>query len=480
MGFIELWGSWIWIAGIAFGLMVTIIAIVYMLSEFLMNDRMKSWAKMELAEVFYSAILLAMLVSSVPVANSVMQVADSVAQASLGVSNTGIAGAAIPGGASSMTMAWIPTTDYDPFKTTKSYQQLDICGPAIAQDDKSVYHGIESCHMRLGIWFMRELFDESKTYGFDIYMSYIFTSMAAEFTINIEFIFEKAGFFTFTPWRGFYTMGNKIKEMGFDFSTKNMLLTKFQEVFLRFIAIALFPAFAIIGVVLRTFSFTRKLGGLLLAIALGLYFVMPAFYAFGALVMLDLKNNKAIQDAWFASPANPANSDNNPASDPHDFPDVPIANTMYITGDLTMVGGTGSVSIADAKKYLEKYEGMNPTDYYKAIESGSDKDGAGTKPSFDLTSKNYDSASPADKDAAMATANKAAQSWFGTVSNFSAYDKFMNRVWVANGPIDGQARLTFWSVFFGLMGLLATIATIRSLAVTFGGDIEIAGLTRLI
>jgi len=35
-------------------------------------------------------------------------------------------------------------------------------------------------------------------------------------------------------------------------------------------------------------------------------------------------------------------------------------------------------------------------------------------------------------------------------------------------------------MFFALFSIIATIASIRSLSTTFGGDIEIAGLTRLI
>jgi hypothetical protein len=151
---------------------------------------------------------------------------------------------------------------------------------------------------------MRELFDETKDFAFSIYLSYIKTSMLSEATINIEFVFEAAGFFTFTPWRGFFTMGNTIKALVFDWAIKIMMLTKFQEVLLRFIAIGLFQALFVIGAILRTFMFTRRLGGLLLGMAIAFYFVFPAFYAYGALVMIDLKEKA--RPAWMAdTTANP-------------------------------------------------------------------------------------------------------------------------------------------------------------------------------
>ena len=180
---------------------------------------------------------------------------------------------------------------------------------------------------------MQEIFDEGKWFAFDTYLSYIKTSMLSEFTINIEFFFEKAGFFTFTPWRGFFTIGNKVKEMVFDWTIKIMMVIEFQEVLLRFIAVALFPSLLVMGAVLRTFTFTRKLGGLLLAMAISLYFIFPAFYAFGALVMLNIKNNPQVRAIGWPTPTRNPQPTN---------PDPPIANTMYMSGTMPMLGATGS------------------------------------------------------------------------------------------------------------------------------------------
>jgi hypothetical protein len=52
--------------------------------------------------------------------------------------------------------------------------------------------------------------------------------------------------------------------------------------------------------------------------------------------------------------------------------------------------------------------------------------------------------------------------------------------WHPGGEIEVAARLTFFATFFALFGIIGTIAATRSLSATFGGDIELAGLTRLI
>ncbi len=460
MSFLDMWSGWVWVAGAALGLMTILVAIVYALSEALMNDKMKSWAKTEFAEIFYSAIIISLIVTGVPLINQVVQ-------ASL-----------IGAGGTSLTSTYVLTTDMNtipltstPVVNTKQYVYTNICGDAIASNPNSIYYGVDACHMRLGIWFMHELFNEGKQFAYDTYLSYIKTSMLSEFTINIEFMFEKAGFFTFTPWRGFFTIPNKVKEMIFDWVVKIMMVIKFQEVLLRFIAIALFPSLLVIGGVLRTFAFTRKLGGLLLAMALSLYFVFPAFYAVGALIMLNIKNDPKVQSDWLS------NTDANPGHSP----DPPIVDTMYITGTMPMLGATGSqVNYGDYENQSNQMQGLTP-DQMAQVSEGSPCGSANPLvPCFDMNPSAPSSYTDAQTTDAMNSNYQKAESWLDVVSKESKFDQFISFAWSKNGPLDVAANFTFWAAAFSLFGLLASIAAIRSLSITFGGDIEIAGLTRLI
>ncbi len=64
----------------------------------------------------------------------------------------------------------------------------------------------------------------------------------------------------------------------FDFMVKAMAALKFQEMTLLYIQNGIFPVFLISGIILRSIWFLRKLGGLLIAIAIGVYTVYPLMY----------------------------------------------------------------------------------------------------------------------------------------------------------------------------------------------------------
>ncbi len=462
-----MWDQWIGFAVAALSIATMMAIAVYLISNILQNDKMKGWAKMELTEIFYSAVIIAMALPALTLVDEVVQGAIL-----LGANNAGAGPVHL-----SPTMAWIKVADSN--GAGAGYERLDICGDDIADNEQSVYHNIPSCHMRLGIWYLREVFDETKNFAFEVYLSYIWTAIAADFTVNVEFIFEKAGFFNFNPFRGFFTMGNTIKIQIFDWAMKIMMISKFQEIMLHFISIALFPALFVSGAILRAFTFTRKLGGLLLAMALSLYFIFPAFYAFGAVVMLDIKNKA--YDEWISpdNPANPGNMNINPLDGPENYPNPPISNTMYISRDVPMVGGSGTFSTVEAQQNLRDLEGTNPADFHNYVElNNPSASGAQYIPDYDFSSGPRGTA--AEQDSTLARAYAVVRNWFDALSGENKFDTFALMAWSKNGPIEVLSRLTFWSLFFSLFSMISTIAAIRSLSMAFGGDIEIAGLTRLI
>ncbi len=443
---LEVWYStWMPLAGAALGLAITLAGVVYMLGSALMNDKMKGWAKMELVEVFYSAVIIALVAT--PGLGALM-LADSAVQGGLFLN-------------APQPTVYIPERDVS----------LPLCGAAIAQDATSIYHDVPACHMRLGIWYLHALFKESQDFAYKDYLTYIYTATAADFTINFEFITEAAGMFSVTPWRGFFTTGNTIKTMVFDYAIRLMILTKFQEIMLSFVARALFPALFVAGAVLRTFTFSRRLGGLLLALALSLYYVFPAFYAFGGLVMYDLKLQIA-NDPNFQSVCGGLLGNGVACKDP------PITNYMYVAGEIPMPGG--GLKMEDALQKYNTLEGQDmatrlgtsetDTGGYKVLDAQNGMPGADFARDVPL----------AQREQAMRDARNKTETWFSRVTSFTSMDSGVFVAYAPGGPVDTLARMAFFSTFFALFGILATIATIRSISMTLGGDIEIAGLTHLI
>lgn len=66
----------------------------------------------------------------------------------------------------------------------------------------------------------------------------------------------------------------------FETTTKMMASIYAQKYFIDVVSYGIAPILLLLGIVLRTFFFTRKLGGLLLAIAISLFIIYPLTYAF--------------------------------------------------------------------------------------------------------------------------------------------------------------------------------------------------------
>jgi len=80
-----------------------------------------------------------------------------------------------------------------------------------------------------------------------------------------------------SPYAGVSMLGDAIGYM-FPFLATWIASFIAQEFVLRMIQDALFPVLLALGLILRAFFFTRRLGGLLIAIALGLYTIYPLMY----------------------------------------------------------------------------------------------------------------------------------------------------------------------------------------------------------
>lgn len=77
-------------------------------------------------------------------------------------------------------------------------------------------------------------------------------------------------------------MSMKAERAGSIFDTASKMLSSLtaQKYFIDVVSFGIAPIFMLLGILLRTFFFTRKLGGLLLSIAISLFFIYPLTYAF--------------------------------------------------------------------------------------------------------------------------------------------------------------------------------------------------------
>ncbi len=424
------------------GLVISTIlaSLVYIIGNALLNDKMKTWGKMELTEILYSGVLFVAALGLVPIIDGIINEA--------------------------LDVTGSPPVTYMELGGTE--RQVDICSSAL--DGQEGYDRIDACHMRLAVYYLRTIFDEGEELGDTIVIDYAWVALGGETSITVQTLYEKNGMIMWTPWKGFFTIRGIVMETVFNWNMTVMFLTKFQEIFMRFIALAAFPVLFSTGVVFRTFTFSRRLGGLMIGLGLSLYYVFPAFYTFGALVMIDLKD--AARDEWMASDANPGNqfaSIGVPVSK-----NPPIINTIYV--NVTEDKKLGDITVLESmdKHYLEEKRLKEMTQEER---ENAFADTVDSSMDFDLGRVN--DVSEPEKENLIIKMGKGA---YGILEYYATHNLFVGTIndWRPNGYIEVVSRLTFFAMFFAVFGSIGTIAATRSLSGFFGGDIELAGLTRLI
>lgn len=217
----------------------------------------------------------------------------------------------------------------------------------------------------------------------------------------------------------------------FSILSKVLLFVKAQELFLIINAAYFFPVFFNMGLALRVLPLTRKIGGLLMGITLGLFFALPYMYILSQSV-IDLNGNFSTKFIIDSSPYAFAFINMVPLakSGPADLDDLVEAAIKKDVGNVVGYAMANSID-----------EGVG----YNVANVGEVPDPRGSRA-------------------------------FGTAADFDPQNPSNKKYSVIEIVTRVIAAVTVTSVF----SLVATIAVIRETSKLFGGDVEIAGLTRLI
>ncbi len=409
--------SWkeIWIVMVVFS--VAVISITYMVSQATGNDPLKAWARNELVQVFFSVL-------------AVM---------------------AALGGIAVGTQALTQLAQIDPQAST-------IC---------PLYQTVWPCHVALGINYLDIMFmtgvDNAKhLITFNSYlmpvatMSFNFGQMAGLRAMKMT-----------TPFSGLTMLGENIATV-FDLLVKTLMAIRFQQFILDFTVQYLFPVTLVMGLMLRTLFFTRKLGGLLIAIALSLYFVFPTMYAINGWVLylwsggFDLRSENALFTVNF-----------NDTGVSHPGFENPVSGS--VDGG-SQIEGLGGVQLYFNASYARGNRGQNITlgPMPAQLDLCNDTPRAGDmniahRFAYKLQDKMISSPTSAVKIA-----------WYlanlGTYNVAWGFDFFLG----PDGYLGNLAKLFLFSLVVPFIGVMTTLASIKALSPMLGGDTEIAGLTHLI
>ncbi|MDD5022821.1 MAG: hypothetical protein PHU63_01505 [Candidatus ainarchaeum sp.] len=377
-----------------------ILVIVWAFANILSNEELKAYVKSELFEIVYSAFLFIILFSMFPIFS---EVAESAA-ASIYPPNV----------------------------------RLEIA--ALSSQPETGYNLLPS-HFRYPKYFLSKLFLESVSLGEDIFDSYAWTGVLGEVYISLDLFWEQRGFINYNPIKGFYHLGNVAKLQLFSLNSKVGIIAKFQEIFLHVFISGFFVPFLAAGTVLRSFQLTRKLGGLMMAISLALYFIFPLTYIFAGAVF----EHSGGSIGSFKIDSTTAESLINPLGD------AITEEDLSQFSDLEKLVKTPGTSEKDLQNYFEA--NAKDDDTICNLVFGADK----------------------GDDSDLEKTSESIEKWAG---NFQ--ENGMDVGFIDDAYIDKVAKLIFFSMSFSFFAIMATVASIRSISAVLGGDLEIAGLTHLI
>ncbi len=139
----------------------------------------------------------------------------------------------------------------------------------------------EPCYITSARHYLTTLYDSADQYAGSSLSEGISKQRAASLGVHTQFNFWFLLFAgaNIRPNAGL-TIGAERASSVFETASKLMASLYSQKYFIDIIAFGIAPIFLLLGILLRTFFFTRKLGGLLLAIAISLFFIYPLTYAF--------------------------------------------------------------------------------------------------------------------------------------------------------------------------------------------------------
>lgn len=450
--FIEIFPQYSYLAGALVMLGIFLSAIVYMIGTLFLNEKIKEWAKKEIVELFYSGILFAIIIFSYHIALNV---------------------------ATSLTY------------------YLDSFGANIVCSGKGVFdlytingesidfgYANLPCHMKVAKNFFATLFWETASLIEGIAAAYGWYNFLSSWNLDISVggttHFFGGGNVGFAPF-GYLQPEVQILYFIFDKGILVLSVIRFQEILINMIAVALFPVLLSGGMILRLFSLTRRLGGLLIAIAISLYFVFPMFYVLGSGVLHTILLSRDCAKTQEPCPI--------------------LADIMIDFSSSPLLFNTSNPLIFSNKELPKSMDIRNITETSTSNFSNFFYPDLCSKVLINLTERekrNHSTPLYSDIDYVEENLNEifatqgtsledfksSFEGWFPTEFHsigFSAFnlirglpfEKMLN-------IINILAKALFFSLFFSFLGIFSAIAAIKTLSPMLGGDPEIAGLTHLI
>ncbi|MCX8175194.1 MAG: hypothetical protein N3E51_03245 [Candidatus Micrarchaeota archaeon] len=388
--------GWLGMPLLAMAIVSLLLALGWMAFSFLGDESMKAWVKKEVGQLFYSALIMLVVLVLMASMDGWLRV---------------LATAGSP--------AW------------RSYvNSIICCDPAVSTClPRTAIQAGKPCHIALAMDYLQMLYESGRTNAITALTFNSLYALADNISIGLsaKAIVELAGI-SIRPLAGLSIISEYYNVI-FDLTVKMMMFARIQQLMLEYLHVAFLPLMLSMGLVLRIFYFTRKLGGLLIALGLCAYIVLPMFYALGNAILFGFVRG----------------SDQN--SSPKFGTDVDMENSFIpgIAGDL------------------------NPN-------TMSQNEMSKTKVSImDICG----SASQENIEAQKRTMNKLESQLLQMIKTNWLKGNILPK-FSPDGTLGSLGALMVFSIVIPFLGLMAMLAAFKYLSPLIGGDVEISILSRLI
>ena len=247
--FFSMWGeNYILISVLVVGISAALVAIIYQLGRILQDKKMSEWAKQEFYQVFASLVIIALVFFAITSINTIL----------LSLIEKGEAGSSL---------------GFKCFATGCYYEEWELTQGSLDPPKAVAKVCTQHCHMELAKSYLNSTFNVVRYYAAAQIGMAGWITLLSDTELNLG-VFLKSG--TLAPLSGCALIDQTFEWM-IDTMFTLMGVIKGNWIMLNLVEYAIFPLFLIWGIILRILPITRKLGGLLIAMALVLYFFYPAF-----------------------------------------------------------------------------------------------------------------------------------------------------------------------------------------------------------
>ena len=364
------------------------VGLVFMIGKFFSNENLVGFAKHELGQAIFSILIIVSVISLIPFIN---------------------------------------------YLFCLSLQESDYYNQGCSISDLSI-----TAHVKVAREQLAAMYNNVRVLAKGTLRAFDWAATAGGASISV-------GLFSFNPFK-YQGINAYIYAECFSILYKAMLFIKMQELFMILNAVYFFPYLFISGMIFRILPFTRKLGGLLMGISLGVFFVLPYMYILSASVFQEAGNF----DTKFVL-------------------DTSQYAFMFITITGDVIDNNGqSTTFEDL---MEKYSNEN-------AKEGKDPFGMAMG---NVVDQSTTSSKPPQYDYSIlrkgTIPDPRGNSAFGSSLDYYNPKNPENHNY---SLVEVVARIVLMATISSIFAIAGTISAIREISVLLGGDVEIAGLTKII